>query len=64
MNSLRAKLTIYLTKKGFISLFLLQEVIILAKYSNFAYIFLKKLVKILLKSIKVNHHIIKFEKNP
>lgn len=63
LNSLAAKITIYSAKKTQITLLLFPNIIILAKYFDFMDIFLKKLVKILLKYIKTNRSTIKLKVN-
>ena len=54
-------MTIYPAKKVKIALLLAKKIIILAKYSDFAYIFLKELTNVLPEQIKVNKYAIKLE---
>ena len=61
-RSLESKKTIYLARKAQIGLVLAKEVTILAKYSDFANVFLEKLANILPEQIGVNEHAIKLEK--
>ena len=61
ISFLGSKITIYLVKKAQMALLLAEERIILAKNSDFADIFLKKLANVLLKQTKENEHLIKLE---
>lgn len=61
ISSLAALITINLARKTLISLLLVDKVTILAKYLDFADIFLKKLAKALLRQTGANKHIIKFK---
>lgn len=63
INSLIAKMTIFLARKIQISLLLLEKVNIPAQYLNFANMYLKKLAKVLPKYNKINKYAIKLEKN-
>ena len=62
VRSLELRMTIYLAKKTQIALMLTKKVIILVKYLDFANVFLKKLIKVLLEQIRANKHAIKLEK--
>ena len=62
VSSLRPKITIQPAKEAQIALLLAKEVIIPAKYSDFANEFLEKLAKVLLERTKVNEHVIELEK--
>lgn len=53
ISRLAAKITVYLAKKDLIFLLLLENIIIILEYSDFADVFLNKIVKIFLKSIGV-----------
>ena len=57
--SLGSKMIIYLAQESQIALLLAKKVNVLAKYANFANVFLKKLGKVLLKQIGINEHAIK-----
>lgn len=64
MSSLIVIIKKYLARKTQISLLLVENIPILAKYSDFLNDFLKKLVEILLKYIIANIYIIKLKKYP
>lgn len=49
MNGLTAKITIDLDRKAHLSFLLIEEIIILIKYSDFKNIFLKESVEVLRK---------------
>lgn len=49
ISSLVVEMKIYLAKKAHISSLFIEKVIILAKYLDYIHVFLKDLVKILLK---------------
>ena len=57
-KSLGSRITIYLAKKAQIVLLLVEKVTLLAKYFDFANVFLKKLSKVLPEQPKANKHII------
>ena len=59
--SLELKIIIYLARKTQIALLLAKKVTIASKYLDFANIFLKKLVNVLLKQTRANKYIIKLE---
>ena len=63
ITSFTLKMTIYLACKAQIALFLVEKLIILAKYLNFANIFSKKLAEILSKRVRVNKHAIKLKRD-
>lgn len=60
---LRLKITIHLAKNAQITLLLAKKVTVLAKYLNFADVFLKKSIEILSKFTKANKHAIELEKS-
>ena len=55
-------MAIHLARKAQIALLVAKEVKIPAKYSDFLDVFLKEKALILLKAIKLNHHVIKLQK--
>ena len=57
------KLTIHLAQKAQIILLLSKEITVLIKYSNFANLFSKKSVEMLLEQIGINEHAIKLEED-
>ena len=57
--SLTLNITIYLAQKTQIALLLAKKVIILAKHTDFANVFLKKLAKVLPERTGINKHAIK-----
>lgn len=61
ISSLAINITTHVIEKLQISLLLDEEIFILAKYSNFANVFLNKSAKILPKDIEAQKHIIKLE---
>lgn len=63
INSLIVKIIIYLVKYIKISSFFVEKFTIFIEYSNFDYVFLKMLVKILPKYIADNKYIIKLKKS-
>ena len=62
VSSLQLRIIIYLARKTQITLLLVKKVTVPAKYLDFANIFLKKFVNIILKQTGVNKHAIKLEK--
>lgn len=60
--SLTAKMTIDLVRKAKIFFLLIEKVTILAKYSYFVAVFMKKLAEILLNYIRANEYKIKLKK--
>ena len=59
--SLKSQMSIYAAQKAQIALFIAKNVIVLAKYSDFADVFSKKLAKVLPKRTKINKHAIKIK---
>lgn len=59
--SLRSKIIIHPTQKAQIALLLTKKVTNSAKFTDFASIFLKKLVEVLPKRVKINKYAIKLE---
>ena len=59
MISFTLKMTIYSAYKAQIALLITKKVIILAKYADFANIFLKKLAEVLPEQTNINKHAIK-----
>lgn len=59
ISSFVIKIIIHLSKKVSLSLLLIEKVNILAKYSNFTNVFLKKLAEILFRRIRANKPAIK-----
>ena len=62
VSFLELKITIHLARKAQIALLLTIKITVLAKYLDFADIFLEKLANILSEQIGVNKYTIKFEK--
>ena len=60
---LTSKMSIQLAQEAQIALLIAEEVIVPAKYSDFADIFSKKSAKILSKYTKINKYAIKLENN-
>ena len=58
-----SKITIYQAWKAQIALFIIKKVIILAKYTDFANLFLKKFAKVLSKSTGINEYFTKLVKS-
>ena len=61
VSSLRLKITIYLIRKAKKALLFAEEITILAKYSDFADVFLEKSANVLPEQTKVNKHAIKLK---
>ena len=61
--SLRLKMTIHLIRKAQIALLLAKKIIVPAKYSDFADIFLQESSNVLLEQTGANKHAIKLEKD-
>ena len=61
-SSLGQKITIYLARKAHMALLLAKKVTVLAKYLDFANVFLEKSANILLEQTGVNKHAIEVEK--
>ena len=61
ISSFRSKITIYPVRKAQIALLLAKKVTILAKYSDFANVFLEELPNIFPEQIRINDHAIKLE---
>lgn len=62
INNLTAKIIILLAKKSSIFLLLVEKVLILTKYLDFADFFSKKSIKVLFKYNRVNKYVIEFKK--
>ena len=61
VSFLRLKITIYPARKAQIALLLAEKIAVLAKYSDFANIFLEKSANILLEQTEVNKYTIELE---
>ena len=61
VSSLELRMTIYLARKAQLALLLAEKITILAKYLDFAYVFLKNSANILWEQIRVYEHTIKLE---
>ena len=62
VRSLEPKINIYLARKAQMALLLAEKVTVLAKYSDFADVFLKELANVFLEQTRVNKHTIELEK--
>ena len=62
IRSLGLRITIYLAREAQMALLLAQKVTVLAKYLDFADIFLKESANVLPEQIGVNEHVIELEK--
>ena len=62
VSSLRLRMTIHLAKKAQMALLLAEKIIVSAKYSDLANVFLEKSSNVLSEQIGVNKHAIKLEK--
>ena len=62
VSSLRLRMTIHLARKAQLALLLIEKVTVLAKYSDFADVFLEKSANILSEQTGVNKYGIKLEK--
>ena len=58
--SVKLKITIHKAWNTQIALLLVEKIIVLAEYSNFANLFLKNLLQILPRRMCINKHIIKW----
>ena len=63
VSFLESRITIYLVRKAQIVLILAQKVTVLAKYSDFANVFLEESTNILPKRTKVNKFAIMLEES-
>lgn len=63
INSLIAKITIYLAIKAQNFLLLIEKITIRAEYLNFISVFLKKLAELLPKETRANEYMIKLDKD-
>ena len=61
--SVSSKIITHLVRKAYIALFITKKVIILAEYTDFANVFLKKLAKVLFKQTDINKHTMKLVEN-
>ena len=61
VNSLALRMTIYPARKAQLASLLVEKVIVLAKYSDFADMFLEESINIFPEQIRVNEHTIKLE---
>ena len=62
ISFLKSRITIYLARKAWMALLLAKKTIDLAKYSNFAEVFLKESANVVLEQTGVNEHAIELKK--